>query len=580
MIIDAFGRLSAGSNLVVGILIFAIISIVQLLVIAKGSERVAEVTARFNLDGMPGKQMSIDSELRCGGIDHSEAHNRRVLIENESRFYAALDGAMKFVKGDTIASIVIAIINILGGFTIGIFEKGLTPEESIRTYTMLSIGDGLASQITSLIISVSAGLIITKDSSSSGKASNQSELILWPLLTDKTLYIPVYLIFLSISLVPGIPIHPIIIIVTTHLFIIIFEKGRQLKITKKRETLKNFPPDICRNQIPSVFSFEISKNLFPENKDTHLENIIFHLEKAKISISKNFGVFMQTPLLIARPDSSPNIKVTLFGANLYTIPVSSDSTFRLALKPISLDLSDNCFQMNHKSFVIIQSRNSNTLSEGKTKNILLPEFIGMLAEHVMNKHLPSFFGIQELHEIIERLQKIYPALIKEVIPRIISYSKLTELLKHLLIEKVSISNIGVILESVALHGQNEELGTLIEIVRASLKRQICSSIKGDLSVMDVLIIDKSIGNHLNSNETGNGRLTIPAATSLRMIIDNIRQGIEKYWKSEQCPVLITDAIYRKCLKQLITQELPFVHVLSFNEIDPNIKIMPVGKISF
>jgi len=524
--------------------------------------------------------MSIDSELRSGGIDHSEAHIRRVFLENESRFYAALDGAMKFVKGDTIASIVIAIINISGGFSIGILEKGLTPEESIRIYTMLSIGDGLASQIPSLIISVSAGLIITKGGSNTVKEDNLKDLFLWQLITDKTLYLPVYLIFLTFSLVPGIPFSPIITIVTMHFFTVFFINKRGLKNIKRKKAPEKIPPDICINQISEIISFEIPKNLLPKNIDSQKENILFQLEKAKNSIYLNFGISIPTPLLILKSETRPNIKVNLFGANLYSIPLSSNSTFRMAIKPESVDTSENCFQIDHDSYLIFQNGVSKTLSKGKSENILLPEFIGILASHIMNKYLPSFFGIQDLHEMIEKLQKVYPALIKEVIPRVISYSKLTELLKQLLFEKVPIANIKGILETIALHGQNEELGTLIEIVRASLKRQICTAIKGDSSIMDVQIIDNNIGNYLISGELGSTHLSIPSAANLRKIIDNIRQGIERNWKSKHCPVLITDANYRKCLKQFITQELPFVHVLSFNEIDPDIKIMPIGKISF
>ncbi|MBI5529162.1 MAG: FHIPEP family type III secretion protein [Deltaproteobacteria bacterium] len=532
-VIEAFGRFAAGGNYVVGGIVFVVITVIQFIVIAKGAERVAEVAARFNLDAMPGKQMSIDAELRAGAIDQAEAQRRRAAIESESRFFGAMDGAMKFVKGDAIAGIVIAAVNVAGGVAMGVLFRGMAADEALAAYAVLSIGDGLVSQIPSLLISIAAGMLVTRTDAGAENTGIGASLQKALLSNPGTLF-SVSAILGLLAVAPGLPAAPFAFLAAAT-----FAGG--LAARRKRDARKETKssggdtrpePAAIRMPHPLVLESGLGTGGGP-NEGT----LARALDLAREQIRETYGLKVPAGRVVAKPTEDGNLTLRLHGA-----PIAS------------------------------------AVFDGRTD---AGKFASQFIEAALTSHLPELMGIQEAHDMVEELQVFYPALVKEAVPRILPYARLAELLKKLLEERVPLCDLKPILEAAAAVGPVENTAILVEAARQALRRQICARIRGAGVSLPVMLVDRSVeGAILDSVAEAGGRqcLTIHPKDA-RAIIEKIRDEVKSAGALGVFPALVTEAACRPFLRKIIESEMPDLHVLAYHELAPELKVEAVGKVA-
>ncbi|MGB9599919.1 MAG: FHIPEP family type III secretion protein, partial [Myxococcota bacterium] len=575
-VISAFGNFVISGNYFAGAVVFLIITIIQLVVVTKGAERVAEVSARFTLDAMPGKQMSIDAELRAGHITLDEAIRRRANLSVESQFFGSMDGAMKFVKGDAIAGILISLINVIGGISTGTIMRNLSVSEAVQRYTILSIGDGLVSQIPSLIISVSAGIIITRISTIK-KAGLGKEIFVN--LTKRPLTILIAAVVAIIfSLLPHIPFLPFFLIGTSFIFayrklnnrIDEREPVREM-IETTRQNTENQPAE--QNTAESISSFAeplsliVSEGISREGSIGSAEVIVKDvLSTVRKRLLKRYGYRMPGVKVIKDDSEELFFTLSIYGVDIYTFRCEKDPLFAI--------------RGRYSEGAITQLENFRYLyySDGTDEEVfdLKMIMIEILFTQIL-KNIKDLFGIQETSALIEELSGKYPALVKEVIPRVIGVNTLSEILKNLLSEQLSIRNMKSILETIDRYAPFEKNPNLLsEFVRVSLARQSCMDFSED-GRMRVYILSQNINKIIYdsiANIQGEQVLSINPEDA-RRIIEAIKNAV----KNSDCrPVIITDFELRRFIRKIIEYEMPFVGVLSLKEISPDVRIEPAGTI--
>jgi type III secretion protein V len=531
-VIEAFGRFAAGGNYVVGGIVFIVITVIQFIVIAKGAERVAEVAARFNLDAMPGKQMSIDAELRAGAIDQAEAQRRRAALESESRFFGAMDGAMKFVKGDAIAGIVIAAVNIGGGVAMGVLFRGMAADEALAAYAVLSIGDGLVSQIPSLLISIAAGMLVTRTDAGTENAGIAVSLKKALFSNPGTLF-SVSTILGLLTLAPGLPAAPFGLLAAATFGGGLAAKRRRVaeKETGRAGGDARTEPAPVRAPHPLVLESGLRAGGPAE------QTLARALDLARERVREKFGLKVPAGRVESKPATDGTLTLRLHGA-----PIAS-------------------------------AEHDGPADAG--------EFAAGFVEAALTSHLGELMGIQEAHDMIEEIQVFYPALIKETVPRILPYPRLAEVLRKLLEERVPLCDLKPVLDSAAAIGPVENTAVLVEAARQALKRQICARIKGTNSSLPLMLVDRTVeGTIMETVVEAGGRqcLTIHPK-DVRAIIEKIRDQVAAAAAQGVSPALVTEAACRPLLRKIIESEMPDLHVLAYHELAPELKVEAVGKIA-
>ncbi|MCX7943615.1 MAG: flagellar biosynthesis protein FlhA [Deltaproteobacteria bacterium] len=579
-IISAFGNFVISGNYFAGAVVFVIITIIQLIVVTKGAERVAEVSARFTLDAMPGKQMSIDAELRSGHINLDEAIKRRSLLAIESQFFGSMDGAMKFVKGDAIAGILISIINIIGGILTGTITKDLNLQEAISKYIILSIGDGLVSQIPSLIISVSAGIIITRISTIK-KAGLGKEIFIS--LTRKPLMILIAgVIAFLFSLLPHIPFLPFFIVGV--LLSLAYKKlnlpRTEEKLTTESEKTGKETESVNRgvSEMPSPFAepitLTVSEGLCSDKSigsPAHIINVI--LPSLRKRLLENLGFRMPGVRIELSESTTPSFSLGIYGVETIKLKFENNPSFKID-GSYSEDIITEI--ANGKYIKYLQNTDKEKMdSELYNLNFVLSEILYAQIQ----RNVRELFGIQETSELIDEFSHRYPALIRETIPRTIGINILTEILKNLLSEGIPIKNMKGILESIEQYAHFEKSPFLLtEFVRVSLGRQICHSYSVN-NCLPTYILSQNITKVLldSISYIGNEQVLSISPENARKIIE----AVKKIRKNCEGPfIIMTEFETRRFLRKIIEFELPFVPVISFKEISPDVKIEPLGLVEF
>ena len=545
-VIKAFGQFVVGGNYVVGAVVFLIITVVQFIVIAKGAERVAEVAARFTLDAMPGKQMSIDADMRAGLIDIEDAKKRRRNLERESQFYGAMDGAMKFVKGDAIAGIIIILVNIVGGLLIGVVMKGMAIGDALRTFTLLTIGDGLVSQIPALIISTSAGIVITRVASEDENMHLGKEIGIQLFAQPRALAVTSMLLF-GFALVPGLPALPFLFLALLSGVVSAVLIKMRHKSSKKPLTPKPYPANAL-NQIPMVapvileLSHAVTQSLLAEKKD---EKVI--------------------------EEMAARVRTELFNELGMVFPGITTITG-------SSTLAENSFRIYIKEVPVVEKNIKSNADPDK--------YIAECMKNLLRTHAQEFLGVQEVQAMLDALEPTCPALIKMVIPKCITIPKFTEVLKRLVRERISVKDMKSILETVAHYASVEnDPGMLAEYARASLSRYI---------VYKYAIQDK----HRNALPELLPVYLLDPHFEM-MVQDSIqRSTVESYLALdpeiltpflESCkstmnpdanpnPIILTHREIRYFIWKLLETDFPNLMVLSYQELPPEIQIQPLGRI--
>ncbi len=598
-IIWAFGSYVVGGNFVVGGVIFLIITLVQFIVITKGAERVAEVAARFSLDGMPGKQMAIDADLRAGIIDSNTARRLRSDLQKESQLYGAMDGAMKFVKGDAIAGIVIVIINVVGGLIIGATMHGMTVLQAAQTYAILSIGDGLVTQIPALLIGISAGVVTTRVSSEARDSNLGKDIASQIFRQPKALLLASGVIFLM-GWTPGFPkvvFFPIAAILGGVSYALWMTERRKLARTMAREAGGAVETEVEGHAVvrgggdeyaltlPVILELGPSLSRLIKKSRPGFGFIEDMIPRMRQALYHDMGV--RFPGVHVRTDA-PSLDKGEYAILLNEVPIVRG-------KVLEGNVLTNETEENLSHYNVPFTSYKNTLGmpalwvEAKYQELLKKagikfwqplEVIILHLSYFFRNYAGEFVGIQEVRAMLEFIEKSFPDLSKEV-TRLIPLQKLTEIFKRLVQEQVSVKDLRTILESLSEWAQTEKDTVLLtEYCRASLKRYISYKHSQGQTTLSVYLVDPEIEDMVRGaiKQTSAGSYLALDPDSVQLILAAMRNVIVPPPPGGQPPVMITAIDVRRFVRKLIEMEFPDVAVVSYQEIVPEIKIQPLGRI--
>jgi len=606
-VVYAFGNFVARGNFVVGGIIFIILVLVNFIVIAKGAERVSEVAARFTLDAMPGKQMSIDADLRAGSIDMEEGKKKRRDLERESQLFGAMDGAMKFVKGDAIAGIIVTVVNIVGGLTIGVVQKGLPVADAAKKYSLLTIGDGLVGMIPAILISTSAGIIVTRvggeeEGANLGKDITQ-QLSAYP----RAIAIAAGML-IAMALVPGLPKVPFFILgagAGTVAYLML----RKEKVGGEEGEGENGEEN---GEVPAAAEPQPKE---PINPDSELfipvvTPIVLEVSDALVPFvdSRQDGgkflfelvPFMRDGLFVelgarypgVRARGNPGLPPGAYQIQINEVPVV---TGQATLGHILVnDTVDRLRLMNVEGFEAINpaTRQPAAWVPEDRKEMLeaaglttwdVPGYIILHLAAVLRRYAREFVGVQEVQTMLDQLEKAFPAIVKEVVPKVVTVLKLTDILGRLVEEEISIRDLRGILQALAEQGQTEADSVMLtEHVRAAQKRYVSNKYARGTGTLVVYLLDPQI------EEAIRGSIKRTSAGTHLALEPDIAQEIVQAVKNEcghlpptaQRPVILTAMDIRRYVRKLLEYEFnPPFSVVSYQELSPELNIQPVARIS-
>ena len=596
-IINTFGNFVVSGNFVVGGVIFLIITIVQFLVIAKGSERVAEVGARFTLDAMPGKQMSIDADLRAGVIDMAEAQRRRRNVEKESQLYGAMDGAMKFVKGDAIAGLIITAINILGGMTIGVLQKGMTVAKAVQTYSILTIGDGLVSQIPALFISITAGVITTRVSTDDSE--NLGSDIGAQVLGQPKALLVAGCIVLAFALVPGFPKPQFLLLglVMGSVGYVLY-RGAERRRAEEAGTAQGFVPAMKAAGSPKTperpkegEEFSVTVPLMID-VDARVQEVIDPqvLNDELIRIRRALYMDLGVPFPGINLRLNENISNGKYVILLQEIPASEGRLkpgyvlVREApqnLEAIGIAYEEDVQFLPDVQTVWVSETQIDNLEAAGIAFFTPPKILTYHLSFVLQGHADDFIGIQETKFLLDRMEEGYSELVRETL-RVMPIQKITEVFQRLVQEEISIRNLKVILQSLIEWGQKEkDVVLLVEYVRMGLRRYISYKYSGGQNILAAYLLDQTVEDVVRKaiRQTSGGSYLALEPATMQKIVDSLKAEVGDLSQGVKKPVLLTSMDIRRYMKKMIEQDFPSLPVLSYQELTPEITIQPLSKVT-
>ncbi|WP_138493961.1 flagellar biosynthesis protein FlhA [Paenibacillus pinistramenti] len=588
-VVRTFGSWISSGQPVIGFIVFLILVVVQFIVITKGSERVAEVAARFTLDAMPGKQMSIDADLNAGLINEQQAKERRAKIEREADFYGAMDGASKFVKGDAIASIIILFINLIGGFIIGMVIHGMAFQDALSTYSLLTIGDGLVSQIPALLISTSAGLIVTRASSEGNLADDiTSQLFAYPKL--------IYIVAGMITLL-GI-FTPIGIVATIPLALALAYAARRMQTNLSKKAIEQVQQEE-EQQIEEVRSpesvinllqvdpieFEFGYGLIPLADTSQGGDLLDRIIMIRRQCALELGLVV--PVIRIRD----NIQLK---PNEYVMKIKGNTVGRgelllnhyLAMSPGFDDESISGIETLEPAFGlpalwIDEATKERAEMSGYTV-VDPPSVVATHLTETIKKHAHELLGRQETKALVDNLKENYPVLVDELIPSVMSVGDLQKVLAKLLREKISIRDMVTIFETLADYGQyTKDPEVLTEYVRQALSRQITQQYTNQGETMQVITVGPSLEKKIAESvqQTDQGSYVALDPVSTQTVYQRLNEQINRLIQSGHQPIVLASPTIRMYLRQIMERTLQDVPVLSYSELEPNVEIQSVGVVN-
>jgi flagellar biosynthesis protein FlhA len=585
-VIDAIGTHVVAGNYVIGLVIFFILIVVQYIVVTNGAQRVAEVAARFTLDSLPGKQMSIDADLNMGLIDNEEAKRRRSLLERESNFYGAMDGASKFVKGDAIAGIIIIIINIIGGLSIGIFQHDMSWSDALHKYTLLTVGDGIVTQIPSLIIAVASGIIITRAATDSRLGV---EVIKQFGAHPKTIMIVIFVLLIA-AMIPGIPLTPVLILISAFSIVTwILYKNRSKLLSDASVALEKEESMLDANQyyqemMTAPFEVRLPQPLheYFVNDEHEIERRVSVLRK---NLASDFGFVL--PTLTFKKDSklkSDEYKIYIQGEsiasgmlNIHCLLAINTRGERVEIE--GEDTREPTYGLPAK-WISHDIRN-HAASVGFT--IIEPDTVFLThLQETCKRFASHFITRNEVEKIIESRKGELGKLVDDVIPNLLTYSDLQRVLQGLLNEQVPIKNISAIFDVIADTARSvKDPEELVEKCREKLKGAICDSLMDQEGKLHVITLypglERKLLNSLVTKDQSGYMLT---PKEIDYLIGRIAKETERLLKANINPVMLCAAPIRKYLRKMIKRSLPLLKIISINEIDEKANVISAGIIEF
>lgn len=588
-VVSTFGNFVGGGNLVVGGVVFFVLVIMQLLVINKGSERVSEVTARFTLDAMPGKQMAIDADLNTGAITDEEAKERREKIQQESAFFGSMDGATKYVKGDATAGLIITVLNFVGGIAIGVLMNGQDFDTALQTYSILTIGDGLTSQIPSLMISLSTGILVTKGSKDADIGNIlQRQLFSTPKVMN---IVGVALIGLGIFT----PLNMLIFCAYGILFIITARMiSNELEIAETEEAVsedEESAEEIRRpenvNSLLQVDSIELEfgYGIIPLADVNQGGDLLDRVVMIRRQIALELGCVV--PMIRLRDNIQLNPNQYLI--KIKGVPVSEGEILfdhYMAMNPgyVEEEISGiPTFEPSYHlpAIWITESQRERAESLGYTV-VDPPSIIATHLMEIIRSHLDELLTRQDVQNLIDNVKDANDTLVSELVPKLLNVGEIQKVLQNLLAEGISIRDLVTIFETLADYASStHDTDILTEYVRQNLKRAISNQYFNNNETTSVVTLDPEVEQQIMDSvkQTEQGSYLALDPDYTKRLMTSLKEETGKLEELGRTPILITSPIVRMYLKRLTTEQFRNLHVLSYNEIDSDVELQSVGMVT-
>lgn len=587
-VIEAFGSFVVKGNYIVGFVVFLIITVVQFVVITNGASRVAEVAARFTLDAMPGKQMAVDADFNSGLITEIEAKERRIKLQQEADFFGSMDGATKFVKGDAIAGVVITLINIIGGLIIGCLTMGMDAVEALKTYTTLTIGDGLVSQIPALLISTGTGILVTRSSSGNnfGKDFSQ-QLISFP----KVMFIA-GCVLLVLGLVPALP-NILFISLSIGVFSLYYvlyksENKKEMELqeaqTKEGAEEQRQPENILNLFKVDPLEIEIGYGLISLTDKNQGGDLLERLATVRRQCASEQGVYVRPIRIRDNLQLEPNKYVfKIKGVQLAEGEVLPK--YYLAMNPDNSDSQLEGIPTKEPTFGMpaVWIKTSQKI-QAETMGFTVVDAITVMITHLtefIKVHAYELLGRQDVKELIDMVKENDPAVIEDLIPDALSLGEVQKVLQYLLRERIPIKDMVTILEALSDGARNSrDIDYLVECARGSLSRSICNLFLGLDGKLHVITmdpkLDQKIAESIQPIQEGGYPVLDPGLA--QSIIDQLNNLLEKCSLQGITPVCVCSGRIRLPFRRFIERYLPHLNIMSINEIASNIEISSAGMV--
>ncbi|MGE5613903.1 MAG: flagellar biosynthesis protein FlhA [Bacillota bacterium] len=584
-VIEGFGRFAGGNDLIVGFIIFLLITLVNFLVITRGSERVAEVAARFTLDAMPGKQMAIDADLNSGLINEAEAKERRKKIQREADFYGAMDGASKFVKNDAIAGIIITVLNIAGGILMGVISRGETIEEALSTYAVLTIGDGLVSQIPALMISTATSLIVTRAASDSNLSQDMAKQVF---SSPKVLYIASALSLLLSLFLPTVPFLLLAAVMAFLGYMIskqqtVEQMQQEIQVEEKEVEEIRKPENVVSLLQVDPIELEFGYGIIPLADVNQGGDLLDRVVMIRRQLALEMGMIVPVIRLRDNIQLAPNeYRIKIKGVEAAGGELMLDHF--LAMNPGTVEEEIDGIKTTEPAFGlpaiwITESQRDRAEMLGYTV-VDSPSVIATHLTEIIKKHAHELMGRQEVQTLLDNVKQNYPVIIEELIPKLMTVGEVQKVLANLLKEGVSIRDMVTILETLADYAPlTHDADLLTEYVRQALGRAISRKYftNGTSSVITLdPKLEQTILDSVQKTETGSYVALEPGLTNT--ILANLSKQIQKLVQLGQQPIVLASPVVRLHFKRIAEQAIPGIVVLSYNELDPELTIQSVGTV--
>ena len=589
-VIQAFGDFVVLGNYVVGIIIFLILVIINFVVVTKGAGRIAEVAARFTLDAMPGKQMAIDADLNAGIIEEAEAKERRATIQQEADFYGAMDGASKFVRGDAIAGLIITGVNIVGGLVIGVFQFGMPLNTALNTYTVLTVGDGLVAQIPALIVSMAAGIAVTK---AAGEVPLSEDLKSQLLGNPRALAIAA-IVILVFALIPGMPTFPLLTVALAAGSLAYYlyrstqrasEQQVELAALEMAREAEEAPEDIEALLPIDRLGFELGYGLIPLVDAEQDGELLDRIKSIRRQIAMDLG-FIVPPIHI-----KDNLELAPGG---YSIIIKGVEVGRgevlldhlLAMKTGDVDEDITGIDTIEPAFGLpalwVQPELQERAQFAGYTVVDLPTVLATHLIEVIKRHAPEFLGRQETQRLVDNFAKNEPKVVEELIPNVLSLGVVQKSLQNLLRERVSIRDLHTVLETLAdMGGLTKDPDLLTEYVRQNLARTITRQYQTPDGTLPLISLNQEwedqMANAIQTTPQGSSYLALDPEMA-QTVIQSVEAQLERFSVLNYQPILLCSPLIRPHLKKLTERFTPNLVVLSHNEISHDVRIESLGMV--
>jgi flagellar biosynthesis protein FlhA len=585
-VINAFGSFVVGGNYLVGIIVFIILVVINFMVITKGAGRIAEVAARFTLDAMPGKQMSIDADLNAGLINEQEARERRQEIAHEAEYYGAMDGANKFVRGDAIAGIIITLANIIGGLAIGVFQSKMSFASAAQTYTLLTIGDGLVTQIPALIISTSAGIIVSR---AGAKSNLGAEITAQILYQPRALGITAF-VLLGFGIIPGLPLVPfwVLAALAGGLTLLVHRATKERERTEEDERARE-EQVVSAEHLDSLplldtLAIEVGYGLIPLVDADQDGELLERIKSIRRQVANEMGIIVPPVHIQDNMRLKPGeYSILLKGNEIARAELMTN--YYLAMNPGTVEEKIDGISTKEPTYGlpaiwIKENAKESALAKGYTVVDLATVMTTHLSE-IVKRHGPEFLGRQEVQQLLDNLKETHPKVVEELVPNLLPLGGVVKVLQNLLKEQIPIRDLLTILETIADWAVGtKDLDLLTEYVRHGMARTITKLHQTPDGFMPVLTLGHSIEAAIAAavQQTDRGNLFVLDPNIAQKVINNLTQTLEKYSSLNYQPVIVCSAQIRFHFKKLVDQFIPNISVLSYDEILSNVEIQSLGTL--